>query len=400
MIAPDIGKSFSFGDSTTYLNHGAFGVAPKEVLADRMRWLRKIERSPGAFVAYAFRPAWNQTAARVAQRFCVRPDDLALIENVTDGINAVLRSMTFQPGDEIVMTSVAYGSVRIMAEHIARRQGAAVVEARLGFSNPDPGQIIDAIRSAITPRTRLAILDHITSSTALVLPIAEMTKACKERGAAVLVDGAHVPGNIAFDIESLGADWYVANLHKWYFAPRGCGFLWAARDRQAGLVPAVLSWDIGRKFPHPFEWTGTRDASTWLSLPAAFKFMDRFGEADVRAHNHALLRQGMALIEDRWGVRARTPDSMIGSMALLPLPDGMPYSAEEAGRLKLQKDLWDHFGIEASMSFAHEDRNWVRISAQIYNKLRDYEALASAILTMRSPDALRHMPRSRRSEKQ
>jgi isopenicillin-N epimerase len=399
MLSPDIGKSFSFGDSIIYLNHGGFGVTPREVLANRIEWLRKIEEGPGAFVAFALHPAWNETAACVAQRFSVRKDDLALIENVTDGINAVLRSMAFQAGDEILVTSLVYGSVRIMAEHIARRQGAAVVEAHLAFPHPDPGQIVDAVRSAITPRTRLAILDHVTSSTALILPIAEMTKACKERGVAVLVDGAHVPGNIAFDIESCGADWYVANLHKWYFAPRGCGFLWAAPERQAGLAPAVLSWDAGREFPHSFEWTGTRDATTWLSLPAAFAFMDRFGEANVRAHNQALLRQGMALIEDRWGVRAGTPDAMIGSMGLVPLPDDMPYSADEAGRLQLQKALWDSFRIEASMSFSHEGRKWVRISAQIYNKLEDYEELASAILAMRSPDALRQMSREGRAQK-
>ena len=387
MFKPDIGRSFSFGNSITYLNHGGFGVTPREVLAARMAWLRKIEKSPGPFVANGFRPAWNATVACVAKRFSVRKEDLALIENVTDGINAILRSIAFQPGDEMLTTSLVYGSVQMMAEHIARQHGAKVVQAQLTFPNPDSEQIINAILSVITPRTKLAILDHITSSTALILPITEMTKACHERGVAVLVDGAHVPGNIALDIESIQADWYLANLHKWYFAPRGCGFLWASSRRQAGLVPAVLSWDINRKFPHSFEWTGTRDATTWLSLPAAFKFMDRFGEANVRGHNHALLRQGMALLKDRWGVHANIPDRMIGSMGILPLPDGLAYTADESGRLKLQTALWDSFRIEAAVSFSHEGRNWIRISAQIYNNLEDYEELALAILAMRSSNS-------------
>lgn len=399
MLNPDIGKSFSFGNSITYLNHGGFGVSPREVFAARMAWLRKIEKSPASFVAHAFRPAWDATIACVAKRFSVRKEDLALIENVTDGINAVLRSLVFQPGDEILTTSLAYGSVPMMAEHIARQHGAKVVQAKLIFPNPDPEQIINAIQSAITPRTKLAILDHITSSTALILPITEMTKACRERGVAVLVDGAHVPGNIAFDIGSIKADWYLANLHKWYFAPRGCGFLWAAPARQAGLVPAVLSWDINREFPHSFQWTGTRDATPWLSLPATFKFMDRLGEANVRAHNHTLLRQGMALLKDRWGVDANTPDHMIGSMGLLPLPDGLPYTADEDGRLKLQRALWDSFRIEAGVSFSHEGRNWIRMSAQIYNNFEDYEELAAAILAMRSSNSPQRVSRKRRAEK-
>jgi isopenicillin-N epimerase len=227
-------------------------------------------------------------------------------------------------------------------------------------------------------------LDHITSSTALVLPLAEMARVCSEHGVAVLVDAAHVPGNISVDISSIPADWYVANLHKWYFVPRACGFLWAAPHRRCGLLPNVFSWEIKQQFPHCFEWTGTRDPSALLSISAAFAFMDRFGEEKVRSHNHRLLREGMALLADDWHVHVDTPDDMIGSMALIPLPNGLPYAADEPGRIKLQRRLWDEFGIEVSPSFSHNGTIWLRLSAQIYNKLDDYEKLSRAVLALRS----------------
>jgi len=160
--------------------------------------------------------------------------------------------------------------------------------------------------------------------------------------------------------------------------------LWAAPDRRGGLVPNVLSWEIKREFPHSFEWTGTRDPSSWLSIPHAFAFMDRFGEEKVRAHYHGLVRQGMALLTNAWKVRVDTPDSMIGSMALVPLPDGMPYTTDEESRIRLQRRLWDRFGVEANPSFAANGTIWLRFSAQIYNSLADYEKLARAILVLRS----------------
>ena len=384
MISSEARDLFPLKETAVYLNHGGFGVAPREVMAARDVILREIEEAPSPFFTHDYRRKWNSTAAYVAARLGVAADSLALVDNVTDGINAVLRAFAFKPGDEILTTWMTYGAIDLAAEHIARQCGASIVRMPIPFPNPSPERCLEALQAALTPRTRLAILDHVTSSTALVLPVAEMARLCREHGVAVLVDGAHVPGNVALDISSIPADWYVANLHKWYFVPRGCGFLWAAPDRRRGLVPNVLSWDIKREFPHSFEWTGTRDPSAWLSIPAAFAFMDRFGEENVRAHNHALVREGMTLLAEAWKVRLHTPDCMIGSMALVPLPDDMPRATDEESRLRLQKTLWDGFGIEACPSFHHGGTIWLRFSAQIYNSLADYEKLARAILALRS----------------
>ncbi|HEY2105714.1 MAG TPA: aminotransferase class V-fold PLP-dependent enzyme [Candidatus Binataceae bacterium] len=384
MISSDARELFPLKETAVYLNHGGFGVAPREVMAARAAILREIEQAPGPFFAHDYRGRWNSTAACVASRLGVAADSLALVDNVTDGINAILRAFAFKPGDEILTTSLTYGAIDLAAGHIARARGATVVRMPIPFPNPTPERCLESLQAALTPRTRLAILDHVTSSTALLLPLSEMAWICRRRDVAVLVDGAHVPGNVPLDISSIPADWYVANLHKWYFVPRGCGFLWAAPNRRGDLVPNVLSWDIKREFPHSFEWTGTHDPSAWLSIPAAFAFMDRFGEEQVRAHNHALVREGMALLAEAWKVQVDTPASMIGSMALVPLPDGLSCATDEENRIRLQKRLWDKFAIEACPSFAHHGTIWLRFSAQIYNSLADYEKLARAIVALRS----------------
>jgi isopenicillin-N epimerase len=384
MISSEARDLFPLKEGAIYLNHGGFGVTPREVMAARAAILREIEEAPSPFFAYDYRGKLNSTAACLATRFGVAADSLALVDNVTDGINAVLRSFAFKPGDEILTTSMTYGAIDLAAAHIARQHAATVVRVPIPFPSPRPERCLETLEAALTPRSRLAILDHVTSSTALVLPIAEMARVCRERGIAVLVDGAHVPGNVALNLSAVAADWYVANLHKWYFVPRGCGFLWAATDRRGALVPNVLSWEIKREFPHSFEWTGTRDPSAWLSIPAAFAFMDRFGEEKVRAHNHTLVREGMTLLAEAWKVRIDTPNCMISSMALIPLPHDMPCAPDEESRLRLQKRLWDGFGVEANPSFAANGTIWLRFSAQIYNSVADYEKLARAILALRS----------------
>jgi isopenicillin-N epimerase len=373
---------FSFDEGTTYLDHGGFGVAPKEVRLVAAQWREKVEAAPRVFFEAEWRPLWREAAALVARRFAAKPEELALVDNATDGLNAVLRALELAPGDEILVTSMTYGAVANAARRIAVGQGARVVEARIPFPAPNPELCVEAAAKAITPRTRLVIFDHVTSPTALVMPLAEMIAACRARGVPVLVDGAHAPGAVPLDLEALGADWYVANLHKWSFAPRACGFLWARSDRRERLAPTVLSWDIDKPFPQCFEWTGTRDPSPWLSIPAAFAFMDRFGEAEVRRHNHALAIEGARLLADFWGVRQETPEGMIGAMALVPLPQSASLPGTDAGRNHAQMTLWETAGI-ASACMLFEGRLYLRVSAQIYNTIDDFEKLARAVDGMR-----------------
>src|SRR5277367_3504589 len=378
MALPGGKAAFAFAAGTTYLDHGGFGVAPREVLRVAFEMREAIEAAPRPFFDQDCRPRWRDVAGRVARRFSATAGDLALVDNVTDGVNADLRALALRTGDEILVTSMTYGAVARAARRIAEEKGADVIEAPIPFPTPSPELCVEAIRATLTPRTRLAILDHVTSPTALVLPIAEMTRACRDRGVMVLADGAHAPGNVALDISAVGADWYVGNLHKWYFAPRGCGFLWAHPDRREKLAPTVLSWDIDKPFPQSFEWTGTRDPSAWLSVAAAFDFMDRFGEAEVRKHNHDLVMEGSRLLAAAWDVENPTPESMIAGMALAPLPAISGVSATEQGRAIIQATLWEDHRI-ACPCILYGERLYVRVCAQIYNEIEDYEKLARAV---------------------
>jgi len=383
MLTTNTRELFPLTSSLTYLNHGGFGATPRSVLDEKKRILDEIEKNPVDFLAHRIRAAWHQVADKIAGRFELEPGSLAIVDNATDGIEAVLRAQCLKEGDEILITSMAYGAVAMAAQHIAEKQRAKTTVAELRFPDPDPQQCIDAVARAITTRTKVAILDHITSATALLMPLKEMIAVCHNRGVPVLVDGAHAPGQIALGISDLNADWYVGNLHKWYFVPRGCGFLWATSEKQDGLMPNVLSWDIGQPFPSNFAWTGTRDPSNWLAAPAAFDFMDRFDESAIRQHNQVLIRDAIGVLADMWKVPATTPEAMTAAMTLVPAPDGLPYAASDEGRAHLEADLQNRHQIVVNPALAHEGRIWVRIAAQIYNCLEDYQKLGKAVLALR-----------------
>jgi len=386
MLTADSRSFFLLESGLVYLNHGGVGVTPKVVLDQKKRILSEIEKNPVDVFQHSIRARWRAIADKIATRFSLDADSVAIVDNATDGITSILRSLPFQAGDEILLTSMTYGAITVAAGHIVGKQGAKVALADLRFPDPDPAQCNEAVTQALTPRTRIAILDHIASPTALVMPLASMIAACHARGVPVLVDGAHAPGQIALDIPALGADWYVGNLHKWYFVPRGCGFLWASPERRNGLMPNVLSWDSTYPFPSSFAWTGTRDPSNWLAVPAAFDFMDRFGESAVLQHNHKLIREAVELLASMWAFRVATPDAMTASMTLVPAPDGLPYPATDQGRAQFEVDLSETFNIVVNPSFADGRKIWLRITAQIYNGIEDYEKLGRAVLALRSTD--------------
>jgi isopenicillin-N epimerase len=247
----------------------------------------------------------------------------------------------------------------------------------------DPAEYVKAVERAITPRTRLALLDHVCSETALVLPLAEMAAACRARGVPVLVDGAHAPGAIDVDIAALGVDWYAANLHKWAFAPRSCGVLWAAPERRAGLHPGVISWGITNDdWLQEFDWTGTRDPSPWLAAPAGLDFMhDVLGVAAMREHNHRLAWQSAQRLAQRWGRPWTAPESMVGCMVSVPLPARFG-PADAAAGLRLRDALLFEHGIEVPV-IARGDALWARLSIQVYNDESDVERLARAVDALR-----------------
>jgi len=375
----------------TYLNHGTVGVVPLAVLEAQQALRIEIERRPSQFLlrevarlpgltAWPAEPRLRTAAAAVAEFLGARGDDLVFVDNASSGANAVLRSLRLQPDDEVLVTDHGYGGVTIAARYLAREAGAVVTVARLpGGGGLD--EVVQAVLSAISPRTRVAVIDHLTSESARLLPIAEIAERCNTAGVRVLADGAHVPGMFPLDIESLGVDWYVGNLHKWAWAPRGTGFLWARPDHQPGLHPPVISWGLDQGFTAEFDWTGTRDPSGWLTAPFAINLMRGIGFDAIRAHNHRLAWTGAQMLGDAWGTKPEAQERWYGSMVTLPLPRSLGSTPEDATRLRDALLYEDRIEVPVH---AREDRLWVRISAQVYTDEADIERLGGAIAARRA----------------
>jgi len=266
------------------VNHGSFGATPRVVLAAQQDWRRQLEAQPTRFMHETLPAGLAAAAARLGAFLGADGKDIGLLDNATSGCNAVLRSLQLAADDEVLMLSHGYGAVRNTVRFVTERAGARMTEAAIPFPRPDAEAIVASVSAALTSRTRVAVMDHITSGSALVLPLREIIVACHAAGVPVLVDGAHGPGQVTLDLGALGADWYVGNCHKWLCAPKGSAFLWAAPDRQAGLHPLTISHGFGQGFRAEFDWTGTRDSSACLAIPTALDFHQRLGGV------HATLR--------------------------------------------------------------------------------------------------------------
>ena len=298
--------------------------------------------------------------------------DIAFVDNATTGCNAVLRSLRLQADGEIVVLSHGYGAVRNTVRHVAVRAGARVVEAEVPFPQPQTDAILARIAGALTKRTRLAVVDHITSGSALVLPLRQIVALCHDAGVSVLVDGAHGPAQVPLDMHAIGADWYAGNCHKWLCAPKGSAFLHAAPDRQQDLHPVTISHGFGRGFLEEFDWTGTRDPSAYLATPAAIDFHRRLGGEALMARNVALAAEATALIARRLNTGPGASGALAGSMGVVRLPLAGPATQERSTDLRARLLA---AGTDAP-THVLAGAIWLRISAAAYNDIEDYERLA------------------------
>ncbi|NQW10806.1 MAG: aminotransferase class V-fold PLP-dependent enzyme [Alphaproteobacteria bacterium] len=372
---------FQLEGGAVYLNHGSYGAAPRSVTDAQHRWQARMEAEPNRFMAREFRPALRAAADRLAPYLGeISGEEIALVENATGAVNAVLRSIDWHPGDEILITNQTYGAVRNTVHYVAKRTGAVPVEVALPFPARSVEAVIDAFVSGLSSRTRLAIIDHVTSPTALVLPVEPMVQMARAAGALVLVDGAHAPGMVPVDLTRIGADAYTGNCHKWLFAARGCGFLWANEGMRELVHPTVISHGWNQGFAAEFDWVGTRDASAQHALPAALDFVDRFGLSRMRTHNHALARAAGERLAARWGTETGATDALIGAMVMVRLPDGFGASVEDAHILR--ERLVDDDRVQVPIN-ALAGGLWARVSSQIYNTIEEIDILADAVLAKR-----------------
>lgn len=365
----------------TFLNHGSFGAVPRAVRQACTAAQDRLESRPIELLGRRIRELLAPSRARVGEFLGMATDSWGFVTNATAGVNAVLRSLDLKPGQELVTTDHVYNAVRKAMVFRARQSGAEYreVPVRLPVSGTDP--LLDAVLPVLNERTRLVVVDQITSPTALALPLEGLLMECRRRGVEVLVDAAHAPGMLPVNVEAVGATYWTGNLHKWCCAPKSVGVLWAAPERRSAIHPASISHFLDEGMVAEFEWQGTLDIAPWMTAGTAIDFMGQWGWDRVMAHNHQLAAWAQRLLCARWEVEPLSAlnGGMLGSMCTVALPPevrALHHTAEA-----MQAALYDEHRIEAPV-VDFGGRWHIRASAQVYNRAEEYERLAQAILDM------------------
>lgn len=389
----DLSSHWMLDPQIDFLNHGSFGACPKRVLHHQQELRERMERNPVHFFARELQARLDRARAEVAEFVGASPAGLAFMPNATSGVNAVLRSLDFSPGDELLVPDQAYPACRNALDFVAERTGARTVVAELPFPLSSPDEVVEAIVSKVTDRTRLALIDHVTSATGLVLPIAQIVEALAERGVGTLVDGAHAPGMLPLDIEALGCTYYAANCHKWLCAPKGSAFLWVAEARREAVRPLAIShgatWTGGERSRYhvEFDWPGTHDFTPYLCVPEAIRFLRSLvpdGWAGIYERNRRLALLARDKLCTTLAIAPPAPAEMIATLVAVPLPDAQgPAPASIFEGVEIQKKLWHGAHIEVPVfvwpSWPHR---LLRTSSQLYNSPAQYDRLCQALATL------------------
>jgi isopenicillin-N epimerase len=390
--ASPLASTWTLDPGVVFLNHGSFGATPRSVLEEQTEWRARIEREPVRFFIRELEGLLDGVRGVLGTFLGAHPDDLALVSNATSGVNTVLRALDFRPGDELLTTTHAYNACANALDYVASRAGARVVTASVPFPLDGPDAAVQAILAAVTDQTRLVLLDHVTSPTGLVLPVETLVPLLQARGVDVLVDGAHAPGMLPLRLDALGAAYYTGNCHKWLCAPKGAAFLHVRRDRQQQLHPLTISH--GRNTPRTdrsrfrleFDWSGTDDPTAWLCVAPALRVVEGLvpgGWPEVMARNHALAVAGRRMLAAAVGVDGPCPETMLGSLAAIRLPDQAGPPRPFLGTDPLQDVLLKEKSIEVPIfSWPGAPARWLRISAQLYNSEAQYAYLAKALTAL------------------
>ena len=386
---PQAAAAWPLDPAVTMLNHGSFGACP-EVVLQRQRELRgRMEARPVQFLVRGMQELLDDSRVRLAGLVGADPQDMVFVSNATAGVNSVLRSLDFREGDEILVTNHGYNACNNVARYVAERSGARVVVAEIAVPVESPEQVVDAVLARVTDRTRIAMLDHISSPSAVIFPIEELVRRLDERGVETLIDGAHAPGMIAIDLRRIGATYYTGNCHKWLCAPRPAGFLHVRRDRQERIVPPVISHGYNRprpgynRFQDLFDWPGTLDPTPWICVGAAIEFLDSLlpcGLAALLQRNHEYAVAAQSLLIEELAARPLCGPEMLGSMAAVELASDPNPPTEPIDQHRLNRELFERFQIEAPVYFfPASPRVVLRVSAQAYNEPEQYRRLVEAV---------------------
>ncbi len=367
-------SAWTLDPGLAYLNHGGFGAAPEPVLAAQRHWLAAMERNPVGLLVRQLPEQLDSVRNRVAQFLRADPAGLVFVDNATTGVQTVIASFRLAAGDEVLTTDHAYPAVMAQLRRAVGTAGAELRVAPVPLPAVSRAAVAEAVLSRLSARTRLVVIDHVASCSGLAFPVGQIVGHCRERGVPVLIDGAHAAGMLPVDLAELGADFWVGNMHKWVCAPKASAVLYAAPRWRDTLRPLVASHGMADGYQPAFDWTGTRDPSAMLAIPAALDFFGEAGWREVRQHNDDLARSGAALVAERIGTAFPACDELAGSMRLVPLPAPLA----ESGARGLETLLLENHGVVVPATY-HGGWRWLRVSAQLYNTLTDYERLADAL---------------------
>ena len=381
-MAADLRADSLLDPSVTFLNHGSFGSCPRPVFEEYQRWQLELERQPVEFLGRRYYELLAVSRAALGQYLGADGDDLVYTDNATVGVNIALRSLDLKPGDEIVTTDHEYGACDLAIQFLHEHNGVVVHRAPIALPVASKVEIVDAIFSRVTARTKLIYLSHITSFSALIFPVEEICRRAREAGILTLIDGAHAPGQIPLHLDTIAADFYAGNLHKWFCAPKGSGFLHVRPEHQDLMHAAIVSWGWGegrtemgpRQLQRRNEWQGTQDPASYLTVPAAIAYQAEHDWPAVRDRCHGIVLEGRRRIAELSGLPQICPESRdwFVQMATCPIrTDSVP---------RLKTALYEHrYKIEIPV-MERGDHQYVRISIQGYNTIDDIDRLLEALV--------------------
>jgi len=381
--------------TVVFLNHGSFGACPKPVFAEYQRWQAELERQPVEFLGRSGEALLDEARTHLATYLNVGADDLVFIQNATAGINVIARSLPLAQDDEVLTTDLEYGALDQTWQHICSKTGSRYLRQPVPFPVDDPSAVVDAIWSGVTPRTKVLFMSHITSGTALTLPVTPLCRRAREAGVLTVIDGAHVPGHLPLDLGALGADVYAGNCHKWLCAPKGSAFLYVRPEQQTWVESLIVSWGWvpesghhrpSQNFVSRNQWQGTRDLAAFLAVPAAIAFQKEHDWDTVRAECHEQTVDTWLRITDLTGLPPLSANPREGGWAWFSQMVANPLPAVNAEAFK--RRLYDDYRIEIPIH-RWGDGSLVRVSVQGYNSTSDLDQLVAAIEELLAEPSLR-----------
>lgn len=370
-------REWTLRPGTIYLNHGSFGPPPNQVIHHQKVWKAQADSQPMDFFVRQYAPAWRASRQRLADWIRASASDLVFVENATHGMNVVANSFPLRTGDEVMLTDHEYGAVERIWQRRCAQVGAVMRTVKLPQPIESVEQVVATCLDEVTARTRLLVVSHITSPTAIILPVKQLCAAAREQGVATCIDGPHAPAQVDINFREIGCDFYTASCHKWLSAPFGSGFLYVASGWQSAIATPQLSWgllrpDKPKQWDEEFIWCGTRDASPYLTIPVAIDFLEQVDLNAFRQRTHWLARYARNRLAELAPRAPLVPDSneWYGSMAHMPLP------ALDTERL--QRELWEKHSIEVPI-VDWSGCQWIRVSCHLYNNTAEIDRLVDAL---------------------